>query len=284
MGFKVVFRNSLGDVEMYGDSRGSIRIVGMEGLGPVENEYRTVVYNGLDGQETLSSRALPRSITMALEVCDGKLYDVAKRALRIFGKEGYLYIRNQFDAYRIFCNQVRCPEVTKVIKSNIASFVVQFVCDSPYFEDECETVIPLYKRIPLLETPFSLPGCFGDIVLGARIDIEGCGEVEPKIRLYYPEAMDHAGEIVLGNLTTGAQIRLLYMPSDRDTVTIDVKKRRVISSVNGNIINCLSDDVFLSDFVLKCGVNILTVEMDEMPVGTVAECCYTNLYGEAVNL
>ncbi len=282
MGVRVRYENVLGVVEMTGDGEGELRITKMDGFGLVGREYNTVVYSGYDGQETIRSRALPRAITMAVEFCCQDIAEKLRMALLVLNQEGVLVVEADGFSRRIFCNQVTVTDSERILKNQISTMVIQFVCDSPYFEDAEDTVVALYQRVKLLETPFSLPSMFGDIVIGANICVSGSFSVEPVITLYYPEALEQAESIVITNETNGASIRFDYTPLENDVVTVDVKNRKISSSVNGNLIRNLSDDTFLGDFVLEKGINAINVFAGDVSAGFIAECKYNNLYCEAV--
>ncbi len=283
MSLTITYKNELGMVTMQGGGdASSFRITAIEGLGLVSREYSTAVYSGYDGQETLSSRAEARTITIGLEVMDKDVTKAVRSALQVLGREGTLYIKSENTDRRIRCSQVYAPDITRVLRGEIATFALQLVCDSPYFEDGTDTVVPLYQRTKLLETPFTLPAVFGNIVVGATVRILGTISVEPIITLYYPSALEGIESIVIRNETTGASIQLDYAPQADDTVTIDIKNRRISSSVSGNLINYLSEDTFLGDFVLVYGVNILSVDLGDVTSGFTIECRYNNLYNEAV--
>ncbi len=283
MSLELLFKNDLGTVTMNGrGDTAPLRITAIEGLGLVQREYNVAIYSWYDGQETLSSRAAARCITIALEVMSENITQVVRDVLRVFSQSGMLYIKNEDLDRRIYCSQAQLPDVTRVLRGQIATFTVQFVCDSPYFEDAVDTAVPLYKRTKLLKTPFTLPAMFGEIVLGGNIEIKGTISVEPIVTIYYPTALEGVESIILTNETTGKRIQLDYAPQADDTVTIDVKNRKIYSTLSGNLINYLTNDSFLGDFVLVRGVNVISVNVGDVTSGFTIECKYNNLYNEAV--
>ncbi len=282
MGLKLIYKNDFGIVTMHGTTQGDIRICKLEGLGIALSEYTTAVYTGQKGQHTLFKRALPRSITMSLEVTGNNTASVARTAINVLSRSGTLFIEDKNIDRRIFCNQVQIPDMEKVLKGKIFTFAVQFVCDNPYFEDKTDTVLPLYQRAKMLSTPFSLPCVFGEITAGAQIENNGDMEIEPQITICYPNTIENAENATITNRTTGKSICLDYAPLAKDVVTIDVKNRKITSSINGNIINCLSDTTFLGDFVLVRGTNHITVDLGDVTSGFTIECRYSNNYQEAV--
>ena len=267
---------------MHGAGTSELRILGIEGLGLVEREYNAAIFAGYDGQQTLGSRVVARTINIIVEVMGKNAESTVRNALKVFAQSGVLHIENGESKRRICCNQVYIPDVTRVLRNRIASFAMQLVCDNPYFEDAKDTAVPLYRREKLLSTPFALPAAFGKIVMGADIDISGDISVEPVITLYYPETLSDKEYVLIANKTTGKSIRLDYKPQADDTVIVDIRNRTVTSSISGNIINCISDETFLGDFVLEKGYNFITVEAGDVTPAFMVECRYNNLYSEAV--
>lgn len=283
MALTLTYKNNLGTVQMQGGGQETpLKITGIDGIGLVTREYNTVIYSGYDGQETLDSRALARTITVAAEVVDKDAAQVVRHTLDVLSQGGMLYIKHGNLDRCIKCNQVHVSEPNRVLRGQVLTFEVQFICDSPFFEDVYDTVVPLYKRIKLLETPFTLPAMFGEIILGGSIEIKGALSVEPIITIHYPSELEGVESIIMTNETTGTSVRLDYAPSADETITVDIKNRKVTSSVNGNIINYISKDTFLGDFVLVRGQNIISVNVGDVTPEFTIECRYNNLYNEAV--
>ena len=282
MSLMIRYKNSLGTVEISGDSAKDIRLTAIDGLGIAEREYITAFFSGYDGQETVSSRALPRTVTLSAEICSRDISAIAAKTLRILNEPGWLYIEKGEISRRIYCNQAKIPDPTGILRGRIAEFAVQFVCDSPYFEDGCESTVPLYMRTKNLGTPFTLPAVFGTTVMGAVIKNQGDYDVEPRIYINCPKALQSAETVIITNNTTGAQIVLEYAPQAGDVITVDIKNRKIVSSFTGNLLNNLSDDTFLGDFVLERGLNDLSVVVGDIQSEFTVECKYSNIYCEAV--
>lgn len=284
MSLELLFKNELGEVLMSGDGSKEIRVLKMEGFGPAMHEYNAAVYSGYNGQETIFQKVAARTLTLSVEINGKNMRQLAHKIAMVLSSKGILYIKTDNFHRRIECNQVQIPDMEGVLKGQIATFAVQMVCDSPYFEDAEDTSVPLYIRTKLLDSPFTLPTMFGEIVLGASVEVLGVPSVEPEIKLYYPTALLDVETITVVNETTGKFIKLNYAPQPEETVTIDVKKRKITGSVRGNLINYLSDDTFLGDFVLKRGINVLTVEIGDVSADFKIGCKYNNLYLEAMAL
>ena len=282
MSLTLTYKNDFGAVTINSTGKGAVRLCGIDGLGIASNEYITAVYTGQDGQSTLSARALPRRITLALEITGNNVSDVTRDTLKVLSRQGMLYIESETLSRRIQCNQVQIPDIDRILKGKISTIAVQFVCDNPYFEDGEDTVLPLYGRYKKLETPFSMPCVFGEIIAGAQIENVGDLDVEPQITLYYPDLLENAENVTVTNTTTGKSICLDYAPKAGDIVVIDVKSRTITSSASGNLLNYISADTFLGDFVLKRGINRISVSIGDVTSGFAVQCRYSNLYQEAV--
>lgn len=282
MGVTLVYKNGLGEVVMTGDSSGALRICDIEGLGPVVYEYNAAVFAGYDGQETVSKRAVSRHITLSLELNSLALAAEIKEIFYIIQESGTLYVFSDGARKRINCNQTHITDIKRVLKGEISTFAVQFVCDNPFFEDENDTVVSLYERRKCLATPFVLPSAFGEIVIGGGVEVTGTRNAEPMISVHYPSALESEEGLIITNLSTGTAIQLDFAPVAEDTVVIDVKNRRITSMQSGNIINCLSMDTFLGDFVFVPGLNVLDVSVGDVSSGFFVECKYNNSYNEAV--
>lgn len=279
---KILYKNSFGTVEFSGKGTSDFCILAIDGLQPFLKEYEVATYTGYDGQETLSSRALPRTITISAEYNGNYADNSVKKVLKVLEKNGEMTIENNGICRSIICNQILVSEVNSVLKGKIAGIVVQFVCDSPYFTDEFDTVVPLYARSKLLVSPFSLPTAFGGIIIGGDIEITGDYDVEPIISMYYPSPLEAEENVIITNETTGKSIKLNYAPIEKEIITIDVKNRRINGTVGGNLISFLSDDTFLGDFILEKGRNIISVSLGDTVLDFNIECKYRNLYYEAV--
>lgn len=278
----IKYKNSQGTVEISGNSAKSIRLIEIEGLGIAEREYITAFFSGYDGQETISSRALPRTVTLSAEICGEDISAIAAKTLQILSHPGWLYVENAEMCRRIYCNQVKIPDLVRVLKGRIAKLAVQFVCDNPYFEDERESTVSLYRQIKNLGTPFTLPAVFGTTIMGAVIKNQGDCVIEPCIYINCPKALPDAESVTITNNTTGKKIVFEYAPDNGDKITVDIKNRKITSSIAGNLLNNLSDDTFLGDFVLDKGINDLSVVVGNVQSEFTLECKYSNIYCEAV--
>lgn len=281
MSIKLTYKNQYGTVEMNGGGEHPIRITDIRGLGAVEREYTAVSYAGCDGQETVSSRALPRSITVSGDICAESAEDELRRIIGVLCREGYLTVADGGMCCRIYCNQTVFPDAERILRGRITSFAVQFVCDDPYFGDAEEISQPLYTRKKNLKTVFTLPRPFGMVTNGETVTNLGLREAEPIIRIYTPQSSTGEESIIITNETTSKYIKLTMQCTEGDTITIDVKRRTAVSEKLGSLEDKLSDDTFLGDFVLIGGKNRITVQIGDASRDAVCECVWTNRYDSA---
>ena len=88
--------------------------------------------------------------------------------------------------------------------------------------------------------------------------------------------------MVIKNETSGKSVSVKYNLKANDTVTVDLIKRKIESSISGDITNYISDDTVLGDFKLLLGENYITVESKNANDNMYAEIEYTNNYIGAV--
>ena len=277
------YKNEYGAVTFYGSGSHSFMIKNYEGLSLVEKEYEILTYAGVDGQETISFRAMPRIITISVDITDKSARDMLRNAVKVLRHEGYLYITDDEFKRRIYCNQTTISEPEKILRGIIASFAVQFVCDNPYFEDEKEITLDLYGRVKNIITPFTLPRMFA--ISANKVPIENIGDkdIEPKIIIninqmisdsYLEVVLNDKSVLTIENYSTGKH--------NNDKVTIDVKNRTIKSFKSGNLINKLSFNSFLENLILKPGKNYIEINTKDVTDNITAQCVYVNLYSEAI--
>ncbi len=276
------YKNSAGEVSFAGGGSSPLRLTAVHGLSLADREYHTVSYANYDGQETVSSRVLPRTITISGDVSAVNAAEVMRDMINVLQDAGYLYIYDGEIKRRIYCNQTVFPDAERILRGKIASFAVQFVCDNPFFEDEIDTSVALYSRTKKLQTPFSLPTMFGETVAGATVYVEGRASVEPILTLHFSKNISNAATVKIMNRTSGECIELNHSPIANEVITIDIKNRTAESSVSGNILGELTDESYLSRFALVGGRNDVEVSAGAVTLGITVKCVYNNKYTECV--
>lgn len=278
------YKNRLGEVLMYGGGNHGIMIKDLAGFGTVEFEYESAVYSGCDGQKTLSRRAVPRALTISVDISGAGTAAEVRRIIDVLSEEGTLYISDTSEggiSRRIYCSQSAIPDAERIAAGKIAALTVQFVCDSPYFEDAADTEIPIYRRIKNLSTPFTLPAVFGTTAAENTAFNIGSAAVEPVIAIRFTKTLSSAETVTVTNSTTGAFVSFSYTPHSGDMVKIDIPERRLTSSRLGTITEQLSDDTYLSDFRLERGRNVIGVSVGDAQSGAVVACIFNNKYLES---
>lgn len=284
---KFIYSNSYGTVTFYGGGSHSFLIREYEGLSLIERDYSTTTYAEEDGQDTLYSRAMPRAVTISADVIDKDAGKILRDAIKVLGREGYLYVTDGDFERRIYCNQVTIADPERVLRGQISSFVVQFVCDNPYFEDTEETTRIIYGREKNITTPFTLPRAFALINKGAYVYNYGDKAAEPKIIITCNETLSESSYVDISLTTSAGTISLRindYTPISGDVITIDIKERTVTGTKSGDLINKLSDASFLKDFVIRPSPesNYISVAIKNVTTDIGVECKYRTLYNEAV--
>lgn len=276
------YKNQAGEICFSGGGDSPLRITAINGLSLAEREYTSASYAGYDGQETVSARFLPRTITISGDVLSVCARDVLRNMINVLADGGYLYITDGDVRRRIFCNQTIFPDAERILRGKLATFAVQFVCDNPFFEDAEDTELALYRRTKNLASPFALPIMFGETVAGATIFVDGRGGIEPIITLHFSKDIESESAIMISNITTGETIELKHSPVSGEEITIDIKNRTAISSVSGNVLKSLTDESFLGRFMLEAGKNEISVSAGAVTLGITVKCTYNNKFLECV--
>ena len=86
------------------------------------------------------------------------------------------------------------------------------------------------------------------------------------------------GVITIENKTTGKKIIINYKVSVDEIITIDIPKRLITSSVNGDITSYLSNESYLCDINLICGENFIDVTPSAGNRNCEVYIVYRNLY------
>lgn len=288
---KMIIKNEFGSFELGGGNNSLARIQSIVGLGLPTKEVERVNFSGQPGQSTKSVRDMSRTITVSFDFNGGqqeieRLYKILYRPVEllfIFGTR----------RRKISARCINPQEVESIIYQKLYECAIQFVCDNPYFNDFYNTKIAVFNRtdqFPNISEDgkwyVQLPAVATVRTITANILNSGEIEVYPIIHIYNTASQiallsDFSG-IVITNETTGAKIELDYSPADSEEITINLALRKITSNIAGNIINYISDDTVLSDFVLKLGDNKITCENLTGSGNLSAIVEYTNNYAMAV--
>ena len=287
--FSLTFINENNDSEykylhMGGSREHNWRIKSISGIMLPEVSATTSSYIGDLGQRTVKITPRAREIKILgslVASCSNERRFELERASRVLDPREFFTLKINADGkYRRI--NARCEEFEILNNTKrIVDFSILLVCDNPFFMDYEDIIIPLFKRTDNLQGAVSLPFVFSSKTNRINAINNGDCNVEPLIILNAQSDIDK--DIIITNETTGAKIELLYHLKSGDEVLIDIKNRKITSSLNGNILNYKSKDTILADFYLARGRNV--INMESISVGTNLNCYikYANMYLEAVN-
>lgn len=280
----LIYENDIGKISFSGSGKETWRIKEITGLELPGKNFNVVSYAGQDGQETISEMAAPRVITISGDVCSmDMLQHELSRAVRILNKPGRLklYLGNR--QRKIDC---RVNAFELVPRSGVYQpFVLQLIADKPFFEDFKNLSVGVFSRMDMVGNDNILPMALTGRSSEVNINNLGHVKTEPIFYVYNisggtGEASENGFEIL--NHTTGQHIRLNYSTIDNEIITIDLPGRKITSNKNGNLIQYISNDTFLSDFWLSVGANTIEAINNNPNEDINVVCEFTNQYIEAV--
>ncbi len=271
--FRIVLENEYGSFEIGGGSHENARLQAIEGIGVPAKEQKTIVFEGQPGKTLKQSRDLERTITMLFDflgdertVC--KLYKIIYHPVTL-----YFYLSNG-ERRKITGHCTQSTDISKIIYHKWQSIALQFTCMDPYFYDFYETEKAISKnedQWPNMnengEWQIEIPSVATKRSNEASIYNYGDVDIYPVITLQSHDTAvvalaETETKIILNNLTTGKSITFNYVISSGELITIDLPKRMIISSKNGDITNCISDDTVLGDFYLQMCNNDMSINAD----------------------
>lgn len=280
--FNIRFYNETGDIDFGGGSSGSAwKVTSADGLAFCGRSFTYAKYAGQVGQKTTNVTVNARVISLSGDIFCGK--DFArdfKTAMTVLEKEGTLEIQTGLGMRTI---KARCSDFRESgRRGKYMLFVVQFVCDDPYFEDKDKTEIPIYRETPLFDSEFSFPGKFSERISRSNVVYEGTCEAEPIFFISISEGKDGENLLVIKNHTSGEKLTFNYGGVKGDFITVDIKNRRIYNQDGESLLKYLADDSFFDGFHLFPGDNDIEVINRNLNTGIVVNCRYSNRYSEAV--
>lgn len=283
---KIVLKNECGEFEIGGGSNPKARLLETAGLGLPGKEIQSVTFEEQSGRTTTGSRDVERTITLSIDFF-GDVFEM-ERLYRILHKPVELQFFVGMKRRRISGRCVSSTDIETIIYHRWNKAVLQFVCDDPYFHD----FVPIEAAISANEDRFPNVNTDGEWYIQlpavatvrhsvATITNRGDTILYPVIHLQNNKTVNTLADeygITLTNATTGKVITLNYDITAGEEVTIDLSKRKIYSSTNGNITNCISDDTVLSDFYLDIGDNVISVDSANISDNIFAVAEYSNNY------
>lgn len=277
------FYNERGQILFVGGGPGKWRLTAADGLALPGRTFKSVRYQGQAGQETTETVVNPRTITLSGDVeTDGKFPEEYSKTLAILEKEGTIEVRTSLGKRKI---GARCCEFYQgEKKGRFMLFVVQFLCDNPYFESMDKTEVPIFKEIPLLDKNFVFPGSFSGRISRKNLVYPGSAETEPVLFINVEDGADGDNLLSIVNHTSGESLRFNYGATKNDSVTVDIKNRVIYNSKGEDLLEYLTDDSFFDGFHLYPGENDIEVINRNMNTGICVTCSYSDRYAEAVHI
>lgn len=281
----LTIENENGSIVMGGQARDTWRIRGIEGLGPVETETKTVQYVGVPGQKTLEVLPCARTITITADLNTSDMQQRQWRltqAMRVLNTTGEVTLRVNFSGKvrKITCRPL--PAVPAHFNAAAQEVTISLLADNPYFRDAETITVPLSARADNLYSGMTFPRVFTYRYVKGTVVNLGDADIEPIIVITAGTLAEEMDEVLLRNETTGAIIKLNYALQSNEIITVDIEKRTIQSSIAGNILYYKDRNTVLGNFVLRPGKNVIQFgeEGDAQPI--TAHLLYSNLYAEAV--
>ncbi len=277
---KVYFENDSGRIEMLLGGSGPVRVTALSGFGNPEKTYSTVSFAGKAGQKTLGAVAKERTMVISGDISGGR--GISEYMLKVLDGPGKFILDFDDKKREIYCSQTDLSLGAR--KGNYTSFVLTLIADEVYFTDTYDTSIAVFKKEEVL---------FGDIVFpcvftrkNTEATVKNYGEVNVEPVIYIYNFRDNENEIekgiIIENITTGQKIELNTGMSENENIIIDIKNRKVTSSLRGDILNLISDDTFLSKFWLAPGENHLKAWHGNNGEDISVVCNYRSNYREGI--
>ncbi len=295
----IIFKNDLGEIKFSGDGNSPFSLTAITGLGLPEKIYQTREYLDFDGQQTISSRFSPRTITIAFDLKGKEVSSLTAKLYKTLTKDGVLYVISDTSSRRINVHQITVDSFSQ--RGPFRSFTAQFICDNPYFWDTATVTKPCYALVGgicydtenakwNLDTPAIWGKTDNDTIFNNTGDVKA----QPLLTIYSNgDAADSAGfEILRVNPIKPDEIlqkfALNYALSDGEKITIcfdpcsDKKRRYIISSKGTNLLNYKTKTSSLSDFYFDCGENRIIINNLSQGNLLSAHIFYENQYVEGV--
>ena len=254
---RLTFENALGKAEMSGGGESGIRITAVSGLGMPSYERRTLTSYDFDGAVESARKIPQRSIVVGGDIIGGTRK--AQKLLKLLSEPCRMVV--SCDSFEREIAVSACEAEFTEQNGVYTKFALALTCDDPYFYNAEPTQVGLYEKEKLITDETVLPAVFSIRKTSAKIDLCSDREIEATFVILGKRIPDETeGKIVIENLTTGAVFTLLYVPSDGEIITIDMAERTITSDINGNLIEYISDDSFLSDLVIaKDGAELTAI-------------------------
>lgn len=285
----ITLKNEFGTFEIGGGRHKCARLTDISGLGISGKEITSVVFPSQAGHTVKKFRDTERVITMSFDFYGEpytveRLYKILYRPLDIYFNRGD-GTRRKISAY-----MSEAGEIENIIFHKWQKIALQFICPSPYFNDEREIIknIGGYKdNFPNAyegtEWKVSLPAIATERVTRRNILNSGDVTVYPvfTIKNYGENSQSASHTVTVKNRTTGKSITVTAQIYSSSTVIIDVPKRKITQ--NGTVItDKLSNTSILSEMYLAIGENDIEILTNDANDIISMDIKYTNNYAAVI--
>lgn len=281
---KITYTNTYGNVVFSGGgSDGDFMLTTISGLDLPDKDRTLASYAGRDGVTARAQQYGQRIITVGGDLADADAKrETIRHAMHVLSKKGTLKLESENKVREITAD---CASFTLgEKKGNYQIFAAQFTCDFPHFTDGGVQIQPLYARINQIQSDRVLPYVFTRRIGNDNIIITNPGDVdvEPVIIFEGVSPASAEGTLVVENKTTGKTMTMEYALQAGEILRVDVPARTITSSINGDVIGCMSRDSFFADIHFVPGQNNLAITGTGANVNMCVAVEYSPLYVEAV--
>ncbi len=275
----LTYSNNLGTLKFYGNGGHSLNICTIDGLEPPAKQRRVQSYIGEDGCFESSSQYNQRIITLSGDTAKNDS-GILKNAARILSYGGALEIEAGGTARKITVNDATLSVGKRY--GAYTAFVVQFICDYPHFSDVKMTETAIFKKDNKLSSVSKFPLILTERIADGFVNNTGDVRIYPTVTV--KKLSDKAGEntVTITNATTGKAISFNKAMALGEEIVIDIKKRTVTSSIDGNSLATLDRAYSLSDMWCDLGINNIKVDIGGSERGMETYVTYFSEYTEAL--
>lgn len=275
----ITFENNIGSIRITGGG-GVWQLIEVDGLGGATYDVQTAYIKGREGRVTSSLQSLERSISLKGDITAKDSMHLVTQAGRVLDSEGRLKIEHGTKKRMI---NARCTAfIPEMERGGIRPFVMQFVCDDPFFTDFNPQVIDVATVEKLLYGTLDLTDgvMFSTGRTKAVINNMGVKKAEPVVEVSCNN--DMTGDVItITNPTTNQLLNINYSLKAGDKLKVDIPKRTV--ELNGEQrFDILSTNSFLSDFYLAPDKNQVEITTNHPNDRLTASIIYNNRYNEAI--
>ncbi len=275
------FYNEMGRFKLFGSASEGFCMCSVSGLEPVSLTRTLETYIGEDGCIENSSQYGQRVITVSgdLKTNENSKNEI-RNAMRVLSRKCILIIDTD-DKKR--CITVDAATFTLGKRySKYQTFVIQLICDYPHFTDENSTYGVLFQKERLLSKDSIFPTVLSKRISSCTLENDGDLVIYPVITITKKDDVIRNNEILIRNETTGKEISLNKTMSYQEVIVVDIKNRKITSSIEGNILGTLNIYSSLSDFYCDVGKNLVSVFIDGEQTGIEVTVSHFNEYLEAI--